>query len=149
MAWLDAFRRKGRLSGTVAIHGLPECVGLSVTVNPFRVSHAAAPQPYGGAPPGSAYTDEISIREDQDPADKPLVFAVERPVGYYYLDVGVIAYREVHGKLYAHVEHFFPHPTPCEVVADGECVVQLSVHWPSTPIEELPRYGTMYPQSGG
>jgi hypothetical protein len=149
MALLDFFRSKGRLSGTVILIDLPECAMLSVNIHPFRVSEPSAPLPYSGEPPGSAYTCEISVREAEQALDKPLTFSVDWPVGYYHLDVGVIAYREVEGKMYAHVEHFFPLPRPCQVVAGKECSVHLSVRWPSTPIDQLPRYGTVNPRGTG
>lgn len=146
MLFLDLFRRnKGSLSGEVIISGLPEHKELSVMLYMFRVESSTAPLPFNGSPPKDSYPSGISIREMNDPPEKPLKFKTECKCGFYHLDVGVIAIRRVGGKLYAHVEHFFPHDVPSEIVARRETSVRLNIQWPPTPIEDLPSYGTIYP----
>ena len=147
MGLLDIFRSKGSLVGDLAISDLPECKMLSVNVHLFSARSASDPLPYNGNPPPSAYQNEISVREADDPIDKPLRFSVKKTAGFYHIDVGVIAYREANGTMYAQVEHFFPLERPCEIAAGQMRTVQLRVRWPAIPLEELGVYGTIYPQA--
>ena len=145
MALLDVFRRTGIISGELVLVGMPQCKMFSATVHFFSVRSGMDPLPYDGNPPPSAYRDEFSVREAEDPSDKPLRFSIRKPAGFYHIDVGVIAYREVDGKMFAQVEHFFPLERPCEVSAGEEKTVVLQVRWPDVPLEELHHHGTIYP----
>ena len=146
MGLLDIFRSKGTLVGDLALSDLPECKMLSVTVHLFAARSASDPLPYEGNPPPPAYRNEISVREAHDPIHKPLRFSVKKTAGFYHIDVGVIAYREANGRMYAQVEHFFPFERPCEITAGQTRAVQLRVRWPAIPLEELGVYGTIHPQ---
>ncbi len=148
MALLDAFRPRGGLAGVITFAGLPECKQICVSVGLFRARSAGAPLPHGGHPSGSACRDVVPVRDAEDPDDKPLRFDVQRPVGHYHVQVSVIAIREVDGSLYAQVERFFPLQSACRVAAGMGTAVELTVEWPSTPIKELPVYGTVYPRTG-
>ena len=145
MAILGIFRNKGWIDGTVVVHGLPPHKMYSIGVTFFPVSSSSAPPPFGGNPPTNQYTDYETVKEADEPDDKPLRFRVQRPVGYYYLEVGVIAYLERDGKMYAQVERFFPMTRPCQIQQASDQRVELTVAWPDIPFEELHSYGTVYP----
>ena len=147
MALLDVFRPKGILTGELLLVGMPDCKMLSATIHFFSARTGSDPLPYDGNLPPSAYHDEFSVREAEDPSDKPLRFRVRKAAGFYHIDVGVIAYREVNGRMFAQVEHFFPLERPCEINAGKEKTVVLQVRWPDVPLAELHHYGTMSPQS--
>ena len=147
MSLLNFFKRKGKIAGQVTIHGLPSHKFYSASLAFFPVASASSPPPFGGEPPANQYTDESPLKEAEDPEDKPLRFEFERPTGYYYLDVGVIAYLERNGKMFAQVEHFFPLNTPVRIEPDSTRQSDLSVSWPDIPFEELGTYGTIYPKN--
>jgi hypothetical protein len=96
-------------------------------------------------PPGNAYRNLTWIKEREDPNNFPLKFSLTKPSGFYFVDVGVIAFREVDGKMYAQVEHFFPNEKPVEIVQNEETFIQLTVKWPDIPLGELGSYGIVYP----
>lgn len=146
MGIFDIFKRKGTLKGEVVLRGLPPHKMYSVSVTFFPVTSAASPPPFGGDPPPERWTDDSSVKEAEEPDDKPLHFSFERVAGFYYLGVSVIAYLERDGKMFAQVEQFFPMSRPCEIRAGSEQQVQLPVAWPDIPFDELHTYGTVHPQ---
>ena len=83
----------GRLDGTVSITGLPPHRGLIVSVCFYRVGSAEAPAPYAGDPPAEAATDCHQVANQVDLAAESLQpayelpFRVDRPPGFYYLQV--------------------------------------------------------------
>jgi hypothetical protein len=147
MSLFDVFRPKGTLTGELVLADMPECKMLSATVHFFQARTRLDSLPYEGNPPPTAYHNEVSIREAEDPSDKPLRFSVSKAAGFYHIDVGVIAYREVNGRMFAQVEHFFPLEHPCEIQAGEERMVVLRVRWPNVPLEELHHYGTVFPET--
>jgi hypothetical protein len=147
MTILGTFRKKGWIDGTVVVHGLPPHKMYCVSVTFFPVSSSSAPPPFGGNPPANQYVDDESVKEADEPDDKLLRFRVQRPVGYYYLAVGVIAYLERDGKMFAQVERFFPMTRPCQIQLASDQLVELTVAWPDIPFEELPSYGIVYPRT--
>ena len=146
MAIFDFFKKKGTLSGEVVLSGLPPHKMYSVTVTFFPVASAASSTPFDGDPPPDKWTDTSPVKEAEEPDDKQLRFSFQRTAGYYYLGVGVIAYLERGGKMFAQVERFFPMTQPCEIRAGGKHQIQLAVSWPDIPFDELPTYGTIHPQ---
>jgi hypothetical protein len=147
MAILDIFRKKGWVTGTVAVHGLPPHKAYSLSVTFFPVGSASAPPPFGGDPSADQYPDnDESVKGADEPDDKPLRFRAQRSAGFYYLAVGVIAYMERDGKMCAQVERFFPMTRPCQIQRDVEQQVELIVTWPDIPFDELHSYGTFHPQ---
>ena len=146
MAIFDIFKRKGTLKGEVVLHGLPQHKMYSVTVTFFSVASADSPPPFAGDPQPERWTDDGSVKEADEPDDKPLHFAIQRATGFYYLGVGVIAYLERDGRMFAQVERFFPMTRPCEIRAGGEQQIELAVSWPDIPFDELQTYGTVHPQ---
>src|SRR5882672_7231312 len=133
MAILDIFRKKGWVTGMVVVRGLPPHKMYSVSVTFFLVGSASTPPPFGGDPPADQYIDDESIKEANEPDDKPLRFRIQRPAGFYYLAVGVIAYLERDGKMFAQVERFFPMTSPCQIRPGVEQPVELAVTWPDIP----------------
>jgi len=146
MSNLNIYERKGALAGAVTLRGLPMCKAYSVSVALFPVPSDSSPPPFGGEPPAEKYTDEVTIKGAEEAEDKPLRFQLERTSGFYYLDVGVIAYIERDGKMYAQVERFFPMASPIRIEAGATRQVHLAVDWPDIPFDELGVYGTIYPQ---
>ena len=140
------FNRKGALAGEVTLRGLPPHKAYSVSIAFFPVPSDSSPPPFGGEPPAEKYTDEASIKGAEDPEDKPLRFQLQRTAGFYYLDVGVIAFLERDGKMYAQVERFFPMTSPIRIEAGATRQIHLSVDWPDIPFDELGAYGTISPQ---
>ncbi len=145
MAIFDIFKRKGTLTGEVLLRGLPPHKMYSVTVTFFSVTSASSPRPFAGDPPTDEWTDTASVKEAGEPDDKPLRFCFQRAVGHYYLGVGVIAFLERGGKMFAQVERFFPMTRPCKIQSGGEQQVELTVSWPDIPFDELHTYGTVLP----
>jgi hypothetical protein len=146
MAIFDIFKKKGTVGGEVVLRGLPPHKMYSVTVTFFPVSSISSPPPFNADPPVDKWTDTSSVKEAEESDDKPLRFSFQRAAGYYYLGVGVIAFLERGGKMFAQVERFFPMSRPCKIQAGGEEHVQLSVSWPDIPLEELHTYGTVHPK---
>jgi hypothetical protein len=145
MAIFNIFKKKGTLTGEVLLRGLPPHKMYSVTVTFFPVSSAASPPPFDADPPADRWTDTVSVRETEEPDDKPLRFSFQRATGHYYLGVGVIAFLERGGKMFAQVERFFPMTRPCQIQAGVEQQVQLAVAWPDIPFDALRTYGTVHP----
>jgi len=147
MAILDIFRKKGWVAGMVVVRGLPPHKMYSISVTFFRVGSASTPPPFGGDPPADQYIDDESIKEADEPDDKPLRFRIQRTAGFYYLAIGVIAYLERDGKMFAQVERFFPMTRPCRIRPGVEQQVELAVAWPDIPFDELGSCGTFYPNN--
>jgi hypothetical protein len=145
MAIFDIFKKQGTLTGDVVLRGLPPHKMYSVSVSLFQVVSASSQPPFNGDPPADTYTDTESVKEADEPDDKPLHFRIQRTVGFYYLAVGVIAYLERDGKLFAQVERFFPMTRPCQIQPEEEQPIELSVAWPEIAFEDLASYGTVHP----
>ena len=145
MAFLDIFRKKGSLAGEVTISGLPPHKAYSVSLTFFQVSSEHSPPPFQGDPPTDKRTDTESVKEAEEPDDKALRFRIQRTSGFYYLGVGVIAYLERSGKMFAQVERFFPMARPCEIRTGDNQQLNLHVTWPDIPFDELNTYGTIHP----
>jgi hypothetical protein len=133
------------VAGEVSLPGLPPHKMYSVSVTFFPVSSASSAPPFDADPPVDEWRDTEPVKEAKEPDDKPLRFTCQRPGGHYYLGVGVIAYLERGGKMFAQVERFFPMNQPCHVRPGFEERVALTAAWPDTPFESLSHYGTVYP----
>jgi hypothetical protein len=113
-----------RLEGTIAVAGLPPHRGLIVNLCFFKVGAADAPAPYGGDPPAEAVTDshevakQVDLHTESSQSGYDLPFAVERPAGYYYLQVRAILFRTQAGKVFAQVEQFFFARQPARQISD-------------------------------
>ena len=131
------------LEGTVALAGLPPHRGLIVNLCYFPVPSADTPAPFGGDPPTEAVTDWEKVIEQADlntEVDQPaydLPFTVERPAGFYYLQVRVILFRAQAGKMFAQAEQFFFARRPLPLPDQPHGRVTLPVQWPQIPLEEL------------
>jgi hypothetical protein len=146
MGIFDIFKSKGSVAGTITIGGLPPHKMYSASVTLFPVASASSPRPFDGDPPPEQWTDTESVKEAGEPDDKPLRFRIQRPSGFYYLGVGVIAYLEHDGRMLAQVERFFPMSQPCQIRSGADSRVDLAVVWPDIPLDELHSYGTIHPQ---
>lgn len=85
-----------KLEGTLAVAGLPPHRGLIVSLCFFRVESATDPAPYGGDPPAASVTDchevykQVDLSAESSRTRYDLSFAIERPAGFYYLQVQAI-----------------------------------------------------------
>src|SRR5262249_53282714 len=136
-----------KLEGAIAVTGLPPHRGLIVNLCFFPVEAADAPAPYGGDPPGEAVTDshegakQVDLNPESSQSAYDLPFAVERPAGFYYLQVRAILFRTQAGKVFAQAEQFFFARRPLPLTEEPLGLVTLPVQWPSIPLEELGAYG--------
>ncbi len=131
--------------------GLPPHRGLIVSVCFYRVGSADAPKPYGGAPPAEAATDshqvakQVDLHTESVQTAYQLPFAIEHPVGFYYLQVRAILFR-LHGeKVFAQAEQFFYGRRPIEI-QERAMSVTLPVVWPTSAPDELNVYGVVQPK---
>ena len=151
---MSLFKKKGELTGTVKIADLPPFLGYSISLSLFGVNGPDTPPPFEDVAPPEARQDEAELENvthfDREDTTGSLEssFRLHRPAGWYYLQLNVILYREKGEKLYAHVERFPFLKRPVEFPPDGQSIV-LPISWPTTPIEELGRYGTMKPGGRG
>src|SRR5437868_415096 len=106
-------RFMAKLEGRIAIAGLPPHRGLNVSLCFFPVESAEAPIPFGGDPPAEAVTDchqvveQVGLETESTQPVYQLPFAIERPAGYYYVQVRAMLFRTQEGKVFAQVENFF------------------------------------------
>jgi hypothetical protein len=143
------------LEGTVSISGLPPHRGLILNLCFYGVPAADAPAPYAGDPPAEAATDchevykQVDLDTETARSGYELPFRVERPPGYYYLQVRAILFRTQGGKVFAQAEEFFYGRRPVAVPPAVTGRLTLPVSWPTESLDELHRYGTIQPRSQG
>ena len=141
-----------KLEGTLAVTGLPPHRGLIVHLGFFRVGAATDPAPYNGDPPGEAVTDshevykQVDLNAESSQPAYDLPFAVERPAGFYYLQVRAILFRTQAGKVFSQAEQFFFARRPLPLTEEPLGHVTLPVQWPQIPLEELGSYGVVEPR---
>ena len=141
-----------KLEGTLAVTGLPPHRGLIVSLCFFRVGAATDPAPYNGDPPAEAVTDshevykQVDLNTESSQPAYDLPFAVERPAGFYYLQVRAILFRTQAGKAFAQAEQFFFARRPLPLTDEPLGHVTLPVQWPQIPLEELGTYGVVEPR---
>jgi hypothetical protein len=144
--------RMAKLEGTLSLAGLPPHRGLIVSLCFFRVAAATEPAPYGGDPPAEAVTDshevfkQVDLKAESSRSAYDLPFAVERPAGFYYLQVRAILFRTHAGKVFAQAEQFFFARRPLPLTDEPLGQVTLPVHWPQISLEELGTYGVVEPR---
>src|SRR5262245_34993555 len=142
MSW---FKKKGELSGTVKIGNVPPFLGHSMSLSLFGVSGPDSPPPFDGVAPPEARQDEADLgqvhhfdREDTT-GNLEVSFQLQRPAGWYYLQLNVILYRKEAGKMYAQVERFPLIKRPVEFPPGGQDIL-LPIPWPAIPIEDMGLY---------
>lgn len=117
----------------------------------YGVEAADTPAPHGGDPPSEAATDchevfnHVDLDTELERAAYDLPFNIERPVGFYYLQVRAILFRTQRGKVFAQAEQFFFGRRPAHIAPEAEGSLTLPVSWPAQSLEELHRYGTVRP----
>jgi hypothetical protein len=145
--------RVAGVEGTIAVAGLPPHRGLIVSLCFYKVPTADAAAPYGGDPPAEAATDchevlkQVDLDTETERAAYDLPFRIERPGGWYYLQVRAVLFRTQAGQVFAQAEQFFFGRRPIRVAPEPEGTVTLPVTWPDQSLEELHRYGTVSPQT--
>lgn len=144
----------GRLEGHISIEGLPHHRGLMIHLAFFAVTGPDAPAPYGGNPPAEAVTDCVKVYEQVEIDSEcrqtrfEYAFTLERPPGYYFVQVRAILFRDKQGgDLLAQAEQFFFARRPVRITPEPESRVMFPVTWPKEALEELHYYGTIKPQA--
>jgi hypothetical protein len=141
-----------KLEGTLLVAGLPPHRGLIVSLCFLRVDAATDPAPYGGDPPADAVTDchevfkQVDLHTESSQAAYDLPLAVERPAGFYYLQVRAILFRTQGEKVFAQAEQFFFARRPLPLTEEPLGGVTLPVQWPEIPLDELGSYGAVEPR---
>ena len=141
-----------KLEGTIAVSGLPPHRGLIVSLCFFPVKAADVPAPYGGDPPAEAVTDshevykQVDLNAESSQPAYDLPFEVERPAGFYYLQVRAILFRTQAGKVFAQAEQFFFARRPLALTEPPLGSITLPVEWPQIPLDELGSYGVVEPR---
>lgn len=142
-----------KLEGTIEVAGLPRHRGLIVSLCFYRVGSADAPAPYGGDPPAESATDchevvkQVDLDSESSQSARGLPFGIERPDGFYYLQVRAILFRTQAGEVFAQAEQFFFGRRPVHIAPGSEGALTLPVSWPALRVGELHHYGTVRPQS--
>lgn len=141
------------LQGTVVVTRLPPHRGLIVNVCFYGVDAEDAPAPFDGDPPAEAATNceqifkQVDLFTESKQSSYDLPFRIDRPAGFYYLQVRAILFRTQERGVFGQVEPFFFGRWPATVGAEPQEDLTLAVEWPSTPLEDLHVYGTMSPPS--
>jgi hypothetical protein len=141
------------LEGTVIVTGLPPHRGLIVNLCFFSVAAADARAPHGGNPPAEAVTDshevakQVDLHTESSQSSYEFPFVVERPTGFYYLQVRAILFRTQAGKVFAQAEQFFFAQRPLPLTEEPLGHVTLPVQWPQIPLQELGNYGVVKPRT--
>lgn len=142
----------GTLGGRVVIDGLPPSRGYIVTLYFFSVSDGDSEPPFSGDPPKSAFIDAaqvahaVDLNQERNDRSVSIEFSVQRKAGWYFLDVGVILFRNQKGENHAQVEHFFFKKRPVLIPENNTVSLTLPVVWPAIPVENLHRYGVISPK---
>jgi hypothetical protein len=89
---------------------------------------------------------QVDLHTELSQSAYDLPFVVERPAGFYYLQVRVILFRTQAGKVFAQAEQFFFARRPLPLIGEGLGHITLPVPWPQIPLEELGPYGVIEPQ---
>jgi hypothetical protein len=144
----------GKLEGTVALDGLPAHRGLIVSLCFYPVAAPDAPAPYGGYPPAEAATDchqvakQDDLHSESSQVSYALPFSIERPAGFYYLQVRAILFRTQADKgVFAQAEQFFYSRRPLALTEQSPVSVTLPVSWPQLSVEQLHTYGVVKPRA--
>ncbi len=141
-----------RFEGAIAVTDLPPHRGLIVNLCFFTVGAATDPAPYDGDPPAEAVTDsheifkQVDLNSESSQPGYELPFVVERPAGFYYLQVRAILFRTRAGKTFAQAEQFFFARRPLPLTEQPLRGVTLPVEWPQMPLDELGAYGVVEPR---
>jgi hypothetical protein len=141
-----------KLEGTISMSRLPANRGLIINLCFFAVAGPDAPAPYNGDPPAEAASDydkvfeQVNLEKESQDSAVEIGFSVERPAGYYYVQVRVILFQAKEGKVFAQAEQFFFGKRPLVFGAESQGNVTLPVEWPTIPLEDLHHYRTIRPQ---
>lgn len=142
-----------KLEGIIEISGLPSHRGLIVSLCFYQVEATDAPAPHGGDPPAEAATDcheifkQADLNAESERAFYELPFDVDRPIGFYYLQVRAILFRVQAGNVFAQAEQFFFGRRPAHITPEPKGSLTLPITWPSEALEELHHYGTVSPRT--
>jgi hypothetical protein len=141
-----------RLEGAISLSGLPPHRGLILNLCFFAVPTAEAPAPHDGDPPADAATDceklfeRVDLESESQETTFEHEFRVERPAGYYFLQVRAILFRIEGGRVFAQAEQFFFGRRPVHISTQPKELVTLPVSWPTQALKELGSYGVLKPK---
>lgn len=141
------------LAGTISLSRLPRHRGLILNVCLYPVEAADAASPYNGTPPPEAAIDcdkvfeNVDLEAESSDACFDHKFTIERPVGFYFVQVRAILFRMQEGRVVAQAEQFFFGHQPVPVRSELTGGEYFPISWPTLPLQELQHYGTISPQS--
>ncbi|VTS07346.1 hypothetical protein [Tuwongella immobilis] len=142
----------GKLEGTIALTGVPPHRGLMVSLSFFPVNSPDDPVPYDGDPPPEIARDSHSVHHQVDlsressQSEYEFPIEVERPDGFYYLELRAVLLRTHDGQLVAQAEPFFFARRPMLFCDPPLGKITLPIPWPAVAVDELPIDGVIEPQ---
>ena len=113
---------------------------------------ADAPAPYGGDPPAEAVTDSHEVAKQVDlytESSRPeydLPFAVERPAGFYYLQVRAILFRSRRARCSPRPSSSSSPGGRCRSTSNRLAGSRCRWSGRRIPLEELGSYGVVEPR---
>jgi len=141
MRFLDRFRKKGAIMGSISIRDLPAHGPFIAYLAFTKVS--AKDSPFPADDPGAPFHKcdyVVPIKEVDEPEAQPFTFRAEEPIGFYYLVLRVILTR-ISGRLGVQIENFPLSAGPVELRREGTVTANGSVTWPSIADADLHEYG--------
>jgi hypothetical protein len=137
-----------QLAGTISMTGLPPQRGLIINLCFFPIDDIGSPVPFDGDPPPEAITDceklyeSVNLDNESRHESFEHSFVIERPAGYYYVQLRVIMFRT---RSFAQTEQFFFARRPVHISSEPEGHFTLPISWPTEPLEALHHYGGFAP----
>jgi len=144
-------KRHYELSGRFIIHSLPPSQGHIVSIKPFPVAGPASAPPFGGEPPTKAYegseeiAKDIHIGQTRDIPSLEIPFKLEVDVGYYYLGVSVILFRDGLEGVLGQLERFCFGSELLDLSSNHLDAGVFPIPWPETELEDMHQYATFRP----
>ena len=142
------------LAGAVSISALPPNKGLIVDLCFFEVDGPDSAAPHDGDPPTDAVTDcttvfhHVDLDADEiDASEFEHAFVIQRPKGYYFVQLRATLFRSHNGEMAAQAEQFFFTQRPLHISSESEGYVTFPVSWPPLGVDQLHYHGTVEPQS--
>lgn len=143
----------GKVEGVIALSALPPHRGLILNLCFYEVGDPDAPPPYDGRPPADAardlhnLLDDVNLDVESTAATRDLPFALEHPMGYFYVEVRAILFRKRDDALFAQVEQFFYSKRPLRIRDVGGIPMTFPVVWPPDNEERIKKFGVLRPET--
>ena len=141
-----------RVTGEVSIANLPRHRGIMVSLCFFKVPGAeSSPPDVDRIDPRELRDIQLLAKEVDLERDSRRIaflnsFEFHHPEGFFYLQLRVVLFRKAADSVAAQAEQFLFNRRPLEIHEGLIKPVLLSVSWPSTPLGELHRHASFYPE---